>query len=97
MNVMFPWQLIHLGQMMCVYIYLFGNTQTKEIFNIYHKVSCKSNYVIFLLECLLCKIKYVRKSKTPFHTRLNNHRKDIKNPNAIEACQHFNKLEPRFP
>ena len=25
--------------------------------------------------------------KTAFHTRLNNHRKDIKNP--IEACKYF--------
>ena len=25
----------------------------------------------------------------PFSIRLTNHRKDIKNPNAIEACKHF--------
>ena len=31
------------------------------------------------------------KSETPFYIRLNNHRKDIKNPKAIEASQHFNK------
>ena len=68
----------------------FESTHTKEKFNMYYKVSCKSNCVIYLLECLLCKIQYVRKSETPFHIRLNNHRKDIKNPNAIEACQHFN-------
>ena len=74
----------------------FESTQTKEKFNIYHKVSCKSNYVIYLLECLLCKIQYVGKSETPFHIRLNNHRKDIKNPNAIEACQHFNNWNHTF-
>ena len=39
---------------------------TKEKFNIYHKVSCKSNYVIHLLECLLYKIQYVGKSETLF-------------------------------
>ena len=62
----------------------------KEKFNIYHKVSCKSNYVIYLFECLPCKIQYVGKPETPFHIRLNNHRKNIKNPHAIKACKHFN-------
>ena len=38
----------------------------------------KSNYVIYLLKCLLSKIQYVGKSEIPFHIRLNNHRKDIK-------------------
>ena len=52
--------------------------------------------VIYLLECLLCKIQYVGKSETPFHIRLNNHRKDIKNPHAIEACKHFNNWNHVF-
>ena len=38
----------------------------------------------------------VGKSETSFHLRLNNHRKDIKNPNAIEACEHFNNLNHAF-
>ena len=49
----------------------------KETFNIYHKVSCKNNYVIYLLECLLCKMQYIRKSKTPVHTRLNKHKNNV--------------------
>ena len=53
-------------------------------------MSCKSNHVIYLLDCLPCKTQYVGKTETPFHIRLNNHRKDIKNPHAIEACKHFN-------
>ena len=31
----------------------------------------------------------------PF-TRLNNHRKDIKSPYVIEACQHFNNWNHAF-
>ena len=54
------------------------STQTKEKFNIYHKISCESNYVIHLLEYLLCKIQYVRNLETLFHINLSNHRKDIK-------------------
>ena len=41
------------------------------------------------MECILCKIQYVGKSETPFNLRLNNHRKDVYNPKAIPACNHF--------
>ena len=44
----------------------------------------------------MCKIQYVGKSETPFNIRLNNHRKDIKKQNAIEACKHFNNSEHTF-
>ena len=33
----------------------FKSAQAKEKFNIYHKISCKRKYVIYLLECLLGK------------------------------------------
>ena len=75
---------------------IFENIQTKKKFNIYHNISCKSKYVIYLLECLLCKIQCVGKSETPFHIRLNNHRKDIKNPHAIEASKYFNNWNHAF-
>ena len=74
----------------------FGSTQRKEKFNIYHKVSCKSKYVIYLLEYLLCKIQYVRKSEIPFYVRLNNHRKDIKSPRSMEAYKHFDNWDHVF-
>ena len=57
----------------------FTSTQTRETFTIFHQVTCHSNYVIYLLECVMCKIQYAGKSETSFNTRLNNHRKDIKN------------------
>ena len=44
----------------------------------------------------MCKIQYVRKSETSFNIRLNNYGKDIKNPNAIEACKHFSNNEHPF-
>ena len=44
----------------------------------------------------MCKIQNVGKSETLFNIRLNNHRKDIKKPNAIEACKHFNNNEYTF-
>ena len=41
------------------------------------------------MECILCKIQYVGKSKTFFTLRLNNHRKDVNNLKSIPACNHF--------
>ena len=46
--------------------------------------------IIYLVECYICKIQHVGKSEIPFSIRLNNHRKNIKNPNASVACKHFN-------
>ena len=45
----------------------FGRTKTKEKFDMHHKVSCKINYTIYLLEYLLCKIQYVGKLEAPFY------------------------------
>ena len=35
-------------------------------------------------------------SETSFHIRLNNHRKDIKNPHTIKACKYFNNWNHVF-
>ena len=75
---------------------LFESIQIKEKLNTYHKISCKINYVIYLLECLSCEIQYVGKSETPFYIRLNNHWKDIKNLHTIKACKHFNNWNHVF-
>ena len=56
---------------------------------IYQKVNCKSEYVIYLMDCTLCNKQYVGKAETAFNIRLNNHRKDTKEPNAILACINF--------
>ena len=72
------------------------SSQTRETFTIFHQVTCHSNYVIYLLECILGKIQYVGKSKTAFNIRINNHTKDMQKPNGIEACKHFNNNEQTF-
>ena len=71
----------------------FTSTQTRGTFTIFHQFTCHGNYVIYLLECIMCKIQYVGKPETSFDIRLNNYRKDIRKPNAIEACKHFNNNE----
>ena len=53
-------------------------------------------YVIYLLECTKCKIKYVGKAETEFNIRLNNHRKDVWKPDAIPASRHFSGKNHNF-
>ena len=42
------------------------------------------------MECTLCNKKYVGKSETAFNTRLNNYKKDAKDPNALLALDSSN-------
>ena len=48
------------------------------------------------MECELCEVQYVGKAETAFNIRLNNHRKDVNNPNSIPADLHFRKLGHSF-
>ena len=48
------------------------------------------------MECIICNLQNVCKNETPLNIRLNNHRKDIKDPKAISADKHFQKHSHRF-
>ena len=74
----------------------FKSNQTNEEFKIFHLVSCKSKFVIYLLECVLCAIQYVGKSEWPMNIRLNKHRNDVFREEAIEVCQHFKQVFSRL-
>ena len=67
----------------------FKSNVTQRKYKIYNKTTCKSSWLIYLMECTLCKKQYIGKSETPFNLRLNNHRKDVFKPSAPEADQHF--------
>ena len=52
--------------------------QTRQIFNIFFNVNCRSEYVIYLMESVLCKIhQYAQKAEAAFNLRLNNQRKHL--------------------
>ena len=72
------------------------HSQTSKTFKIYHRVNCKSSFIIYLLRCYIWNIQYVGKLGTSLNMRLNNHRKDAKNSNAIPACNHFNRHDHDF-
>ena len=76
------------------------NTNTfksnQKVFNIYHTITSKNQWVIYLLECILFNLQYVGKSETSFNIRLNNHRKDVSNLKALPVCVHIRKEEHNF-
>ena len=48
------------------------------------------------MECTLCNKQYVGKAEIYFYTRWNNHRKDVKDPNAILVSKHFQAAGHNF-
>ena len=48
------------------------------------------------MECRICRIQYIGKSKTELNIRLNNHRKDSNRQNAPQADHHFKLLNHNF-
>ena len=74
----------------------FVSQKAKRKFKIYRKANCKSEYVIYLMECKLGNKQYAGTAETAFNIRPNNHRTDTKDPNAILACRLFQKQGHNF-
>ena len=67
---------------------IFKSQQTNKSYTIFLEFNCSSAYDISLIEYILCKKQGVGKSETSFNIRLNDHRKDVKKPDAILPCRH---------
>ena len=52
--------------------------QDRKTFQIFHNLKCKSENLIYLLQCRICQLQYIGKIETPFNIHLRNHRKDAK-------------------
>ena len=50
-------------------------TKHSKLYTIFHKLNCKSKFIIYLMECTLCKVLYVEKAETAI-TTIGNHRKN---------------------
>ena len=70
-------------------IHSFRSQQNEQIFTFFHQANCKSNFVIYLLECKKCHIQYVGKAETDFNLRLNNHRMSLYEADVIPLSCHF--------
>ena len=74
----------------------FHSNQRNKSYQIFHDVNCKSELVIYLMECTKCRLQYIGKSETKLNIRINNHRKDSTKITTILACQHFNNPSHNF-
>ena len=54
----------------------FSSTHTGEKFIIYCNANCKTENIIYLLECAICGLQYIGETKQQLSKRLNGHRSD---------------------
>jgi hypothetical protein len=67
----------------------FRSNRTNRSYDIFHKVNCKSKWVVYLMECIICRTQYVGKSEWPMNMRINKHRNDVPRSDSLDVCQHF--------
>ena len=58
---------------------IFKSTRTKKVYKMKQKLTCDSDWVIYLITCKKCEGQYVGKSKTIFKKRHSNHKQEVKN------------------
>ena len=66
----------------------FKSPYTNKSYTIFHEGNCSSAYIIYQMECTLCKKQYVGKSENSFNIRLNNHAKTLKTMNQNQHQLH---------
>ena len=74
----------------------FQSYRTKQTSQVFHNLTCKSENLIYLLQCRICQLQYVGKSETPFNIRLSNLEKDAKLQASILSWKHFNNQNHNF-
>ena len=75
----------------------FRSKCTNRKFDIFHNVSCKSSFIIYLVECRKCKNKqYIGKTWNQASTRIYGHRSDAKRKDSILIDRHFQEQDHNF-
>ena len=71
----------------------FSSNLTKKSYHTrsYDDLNCKSENVVYGLECNLCGLVYVGETKGRLNKRMNGHRSSINNNEFPEVYQHFNR------
>ena len=71
---------------------VFKSRATGKEFDIFHSVTCKSSWIIYLAECTKCSIQYCGKAETSLNIRFNNNHKWLKDRVlTCELVDHFTK------
>ena len=79
-SIQIYFRTVFLRQCMCVCSYISQ-----------YKLPDKTENAIYMMECIICNLQYVGKNETPFNIRLNNHRKDVKDPKGNLGDKHTSK------
>ena len=43
----------------------FNSQQTSKTWKLFYSTNCKTEYAVYLMECTICNLQYVRKNETP--------------------------------
>lgn len=73
---------------------IFRSYRTNQVFKSFLDVTIKSENLIYLLLCQICKLQCLEKSETNLH--LNNPRRDAKSKKSILACKHLSEPNLNF-
>ena len=76
------------------------SNSTKRKYLIPKKVTCRSNNLIYCIECRDCGIQYVGQTKNELRVHINNHMNTIRNnqdtPVARHCAKHEMQIKPRL-
>jgi tripartite motif-containing protein 2/3 len=67
----------------------FSSTHTGVKFTIYCNANCKTENVIYLLECAICGLQYIGETKQQLSKRLNGHRSDANCKPDLPLSRHL--------
>ena len=67
----------------------FSSTHTGEKFIIYCNANCKTENIIYLLECAICGLQYIGETKQQLSKRLNRHRSDANCKPDLPLSRHL--------
>ena len=67
----------------------FSRTHTGEEFITYCNANCKTENIIYLLECAICGLQYIGETKQQISKRLNGHRSDANCKPDLPLSRHF--------
>ena len=67
----------------------FSSTYTGEKFIIYCNANCKTENIIYLLECAICGLQYIGETKQQLSKRLNGHRSDANFKPDLPLSRHL--------
>jgi hypothetical protein len=66
-----------------------GSTHTGEKIIIYCNANCKTENIIYLLECAICGLQYIGETKQQLSKRLNGHRSDANCKPDLPLSRHL--------